>query len=78
MYFQLPNIRISVVEILPQYGCQQLFWAQEYNLAIHASNNCDIKQTQLRDGQIVKWFSSEDDIDVTYRRGIGILKIAES
>lgn len=70
--FQLPHFPISIVEMLPKYGCIQLFWAREHDLARKAAQHRqNIVHERLRDDRIQKWFASEDDVSVTYRKGIG-------
>ena len=68
---QLPRISISIVEILPKYGCEQLFWAREFDLAQKSSQNVENTQTRQRDYTLLKWFASEEDTDITYKKGLG-------
>ena len=72
MLFQCKDKTVLVVDIRPKYGCQQLFWCREHKLAeIAQGSTTNDYYLHITDTQILKWFQNENDIDISYRSGIG-------
>ncbi|WAR22128.1 hypothetical protein MAR_016102, partial [Mya arenaria] len=65
---QVKDVSISLITIIPKYGCQQVLWGRE--MAIAEQSLCPGREVLMSsDGDIHRWFSDMNDASISYKHG---------
>ncbi|XP_052772940.1 uncharacterized protein LOC128211870 [Mya arenaria] len=65
---KVKDVSISLITIIPKYGCQQVLWGRE--MAIAEQSLCPGREVLMSsDGDIHRWFSDMNDASISYKHG---------